>query len=1072
MKENYLLALDLGTSSIGYVVFNIDESLQPTGVRDVGVRIFPDGRDEKNIPLAVERRMARGLRRNRDRGQNRVRRLVKELIEFGLLPSEDKQRKLVFDSICPYEARYEAAQNPVDKSTLARAIFHLGRRRGFKSNRLNVGDDESEFKDKIEALNQLLGDKTLGEYLHQKNQENKELVSLGKIKEQSVIRFRSGETEFYASREMYQQEFDRIKEVQGNAYLNDKQWDALKETVFWQYPLKPVEKGKCRYFVDEQRAQIDLPISHQFRIYQEINSLRFTSQSKEFQLEERQRQALIKVLDQQKSLTFKSLVKKKDEHGAPLFPSDAVFNLDVESRSGKLIGNTTLIELRKEKYLGALADQLNSEQLNTLVDYLIEPLIEVEQKKAIADSEQMIMWLTNHYPMLSLEQKQSLCSFKFKRDTAAVSVKFMSLIVPVLQDTGLTYDKAVKCVADEDGVSLHHSDFKLKEYSRLPYYGEVMPESVWGAQPEVDKNKKETERDNDAFLFGKIANPTVHVALNQLRYVVNKVIDAQGKAPSKIHIELTRDLKNSKKAREQMNRQIGLNKKNNDRIRKFLKEELGDDHPSRDDMNKVKLWEELGSQGVRQCVFTGNTIGAKQLFDGSVEVEHIIPFSRCYDDGMSNKTLAFKSVNNQKGNRTPDEAFSGDDYHAILERAYRAFGNTSKYKRFKENAFEEFYGGDRGSMIERQIKDTQYISKKAAQYLSCLCPKIVTVNGRMTAVLRDVWQLNQFKNREEGNYREDHRHHIVDAFVVGLTSTRLIQQLMAIRSHQYQSKESLYHFLKARAPEIDTLKSELNDKLSRVNASYKPNHTDLGTMFKDTAYGIETNKEGEQVCITTKSIPGLKFTEIFQVRGHYYRTLLLDFLTDGKEIDTFALKPQECTKQLKAIVGNDKALEKKLHEFVEKFNIKKLRVNVKDNSVKPVKSAPYKGYSISEYAYCDIWKIPHKQDKQSGRWTFKYEGAYVAFAEVSKYKNTPQRPVDKHGRSHPAAKKLMRLYKKDTIRLTSIEGGHVQIMTVDGFSSSNNKLDIQQNLAAVKEKRNFKSINQIFNDNVVHKMRV
>lgn len=88
-------------------------------------------------------------------------------------------------------------------------------------------------------------------------------------------------------------------------------------------------------------------------------------------------------------------------------------------------------------------------------------------------------------------------------------------------------------------------------------------------------------------------------------------------------------------------------------------------------------------------------------------------------------------------------------------------------------------------MIARQINDTKYLSKKAKQYLSCICDvkNIVSVNGQITAILRDVWQLNNYKNRAEGNYREDHRHHIVDAFVVGLTSRSLIQRINTINSN-------------------------------------------------------------------------------------------------------------------------------------------------------------------------------------------------------------------------------------------------------------------------------------------------
>ncbi|MDX1803897.1 MAG: hypothetical protein R3292_07425, partial [Alcanivorax sp.] len=285
MASPYLLALDLGTSSIGYVAFSLDENEIPTGILDLGVRIFPDGREPKTKePLAVGRRKARGIRRTRDRGQNRVRRLVQELIEFGLLPEDDKKRKAIFDDICPYEARANAVNGMVSKEMLGRAIFHLGRRRGFKSNRLAGDEEESDYKSKISDLRDTLGSQTLGEYLFARLQENHALANNKTPIQQKVIRFRNGETDFYADRDMYKEEFERIREKQGNQLLDGTQWDALQETVFWQYPLKPVPKGKCRFYPSESRAHIDLPISHEFRIYQEVNALRYESKGKQYEL--------------------------------------------------------------------------------------------------------------------------------------------------------------------------------------------------------------------------------------------------------------------------------------------------------------------------------------------------------------------------------------------------------------------------------------------------------------------------------------------------------------------------------------------------------------------------------------------------------------------------------------------------------------------------------------------------------------------------------------------------------------------------------------------------------------------
>ncbi|PID47312.1 MAG: type II CRISPR RNA-guided endonuclease Cas9 [Proteobacteria bacterium] len=1068
MHTPYLLSLDMGTSSIGYVVFAIDEDGEPTAIEDLGVRIFPDGRDpdsNSNEPLAVARRKARGIRRTRDRGQNRVRRLVKELIECGLLPANDQERKIILQQTCPYEARALAVNQPVEPYTLGRAIFHLGRRRGFKSNRLASGGEESEYKSKIESLRKSLGDQTLGEYLYQKIKQNKVLANKGTPIKQTPVRFRNGETEFYADRAMYQSEFRKIQETQGNTLISDAQWALLAETVFFQYPLKPVLKGKCRFFPEETRAHIDLPISHEFRILQEVNNLKYVSQGVNHDLTERQHNAIIHALNKSKSKTFSSLVKLKDEHKNPFFPSDAQFNLDVASRSSKLIGNETLINLRKTDYLGKLADTLSTDKLNDIIEYLIEPFEQVAGKNVIASDDKVISYLKEQLPSLSDEQINNLSNYRFKRGTASVSRKFMEQINPFLKQ-GLIYSDAVTQLGNETGIPLHHSHFSMDELmDELPYYGVAMPESVWGEKPESDANKAPHERDEDAYQYGKIANPTVHLALNQLRFVVNQAIAKMGGTPQKIHIELTRDLKNSKQAREELSRNNAKNKKNNDRIKDLLKTEFGIENPRREDIQKVKLWEELDD---RTCIFTEQRISARQLFNGEVEIEHIIPFSRCYDDGINNKTLAFKNANNIKGNRTPFEAFGVDQerYSIMMKRALKSFGHSSKYERFKEGAFEKFYGGDRGDMIARQLNDTKYISRKAKQYLSCICEpqSIISVNGQITAILRDVWQLNYYKDKTTDNYRNDHRHHIVDAFVVGMTSRSLIKRINTTTSKDQRHINNLYQFLKDRVSDnLDaSLKAQLKHMLGAVNASYKPDHTDQGSMCNGTAYGF-TELDGKKYGVTRKPVNKLKHSDIFSIRDSLIKKRILQHLTNNKNtIDQNKLRSTIPKSQL----------THKLADFTKTTGIKSVRILVKNQSISPIQSAPYKGYALNSYAYCDIWQTPYKRDKKTGKYTYKYEGAFVPYAEVNQYKSTPKRPVDKEGRSHPAAKKLMRLYKNDCIELVDKRSGEVFSKRVAGYSVSNNKIDLRNNLESQNKERKFISINKIFNENHVSKKKI
>ena len=86
----YRLGLDMGTNSIGWAAVRIDEKDNPVGMLGMGVRIFPDGRKDEQSKQsnAVDRRVARGQRRRRDRYLQRRRDLMQALIEYGLMPSD------------------------------------------------------------------------------------------------------------------------------------------------------------------------------------------------------------------------------------------------------------------------------------------------------------------------------------------------------------------------------------------------------------------------------------------------------------------------------------------------------------------------------------------------------------------------------------------------------------------------------------------------------------------------------------------------------------------------------------------------------------------------------------------------------------------------------------------------------------------------------------------------------------------------------------------------------------------------------------------------------------------------
>src|SRR5690606_9919479 len=98
--------------------------------------------------------------------------------------------------------------------------------------------------------------------------------------------------------------------------------------------------------------------------------------------------------------------------------------------------------------------------------------------------------------------------------------------------------------------------------------------------------------------------------------------------PDIIRIELARELKKSRKEREQTSRKNRHNEKSRKSAAKTILEECGIKNPSREDILRAQLYEECN--GV--CPYTGKSIGMGALFGehSQFDIEHIIPYSRCF----------------------------------------------------------------------------------------------------------------------------------------------------------------------------------------------------------------------------------------------------------------------------------------------------------------------------------------------------------------------------------------------------------------------------------------------------------
>ncbi len=93
-QMRYRLALDLGSTSLGWAMVRLNPQNEPCAVIKAGVRIFSDGRNPKDgSSLAVSRREARAMRRRRDRLLKRKNRMMTTLLRHGFFPQDETARK-------------------------------------------------------------------------------------------------------------------------------------------------------------------------------------------------------------------------------------------------------------------------------------------------------------------------------------------------------------------------------------------------------------------------------------------------------------------------------------------------------------------------------------------------------------------------------------------------------------------------------------------------------------------------------------------------------------------------------------------------------------------------------------------------------------------------------------------------------------------------------------------------------------------------------------------------------------------------------------------------------------------
>jgi len=874
-EQPYVLGLDLGSASLGWALIGIDALDEPVSLIRAGVRIFEPGVDGSALDIqqgkdqskAVDRREARLHRRQLRRRVARQRELFGVLQSAGLLPTSDvpgagigsEQRHRIlndldaalakhyrtgpdieaFSQMPLYALRKKALYEPLALDELGRVFFHLSQRRGFQSNRKDVKkktkDDEDlgQVNSAIHELEQAIqasGAQTLGEYL----------AGLDP-REQKVRRQWTG-------RRMFKEEFEKIWTAQ-QAYhpslltpeFHDRVWGLL----FDQRPVSTQKHlvGKCELEPDKRRAPWAALPAQQFRVLQKVNDLRIERErGSEEPLSPKQRAAAFDLLENHGTQSF---AKIKQHLG---LPKTAQFNLE-RDKAKELKGNATAQSMRK--VFGDRWKDFSEGKRNQIIENWRNAEKDEDLKR-----EAMEHW------GLDEAGASALLAEKAPADYCALSLTALSKILPLMRS----------------GKSFKEAETEI--YGNR-FSGAAVHPLIPVLRPHRKHFRNSTPPPQDplmASIANGLRNPAVERAITEMRKVVNAIVREYGK-PYEIRIELARDLKKPRSKRLEDTVNNRKREAENRALAERMFQECGiPQPPSRKDLEKAKLWVE--QQG--ECPYTGHSLPFSRLFndDNGFDVDHILPRSRHPDDSFQNKVLCWGDTNRiVKRNQTPYEAFAEQDpenWQQVLGRVAR-WRNPGKLRKFEIRSTDEL-----AEFSSRQLNDTRYTSLLAARLLSTLYGGrdvvkdgtsrrvIFASTGAVTATLRQNWGFEQIlrgilpaePGETRGKPRTDHRHHAIDAIVIGLTRDNIIQAMArASALEPWQPGTRCWRQVPQpwRTPDFY---GGVEQRVREMLTSHRPEHKVNGELHKGSNYGRPYMHNGTPTVHTRKLISAFKVGDI------------------------------------------------------------------------------------------------------------------------------------------------------------------------------------------------------------------
>ncbi|UAM99768.1 type II CRISPR RNA-guided endonuclease Cas9 [Polaribacter litorisediminis] len=617
-------------------------------------------------------------------------------------------------------------------------------------------------------------------------------------------------------RQDYLDEFEKIWETQAmfHAELTSELKKEIRDVViFYQRKLKSQKHliSDCRFEKHHKAVPKSSPLFQEFKIWSVINNLQFFNKTTK---EVREAEHELKIMLFEKLNLFGKLSEKEVLDFVGLNTkiwktnfSEGIEGNNTNQKLYEVYKKIAIIEGYGEDWEKKTPKEINYE-LKAIFNAvgIDEEILEFDaniegndfdkQKSyqfwhllyAAQDDDKILAEDKRIYGNTNVALKKILHKkYGFKPEYATLMAK-----VSLQQDYGSLSARAIKKI-----LPFLVEGHEFSEASKLAQYNHSNSLTKEELENRVLKDKL------DLLTKNSLRNPVVEKILNQMINVINQIVDEYGK-PDEIRIELARELKKSAKERADATEYINKATLENEKIRKILQSEFRIKNPTRNDVVKYKLYDELKSNAYK-TLFTNKHIPREKLFSKEIDIEHVIPKAKLFDDSFSNKTLAYRSVNLEKADMLAFD-FISDKYNADLENYKVRVESVYNLKEISKGKYIKLLLSEKDlpeDFIERDLRNSQYIAKKAKQILEEVFRKVTPTTGRITDKLREDWDLinvmkelnlpkyralglTEFQERKydkkvekiiDWTKRNDHRHHAMDALAVAFTTENHIQYL-------------------------------------------------------------------------------------------------------------------------------------------------------------------------------------------------------------------------------------------------------------------------------------------------------